>query len=85
VSYDFADKIALLVNVINRMKRTYPGRVRAHRITQARANREIGIMQEILEEYLKELPETDLFEWSNDNESDAERPASPPPSGGSGE
>jgi hypothetical protein len=46
--YDLEDIVACLDREVRMRKRIYPGRVRHHRMTQAAADREIAIMEQVL-------------------------------------
>ena len=60
--FSLAEKIECLQREIRLRKRTYPSKVAHRRMTQAKADREIAILSEILREYENLLAQEDLFQ-----------------------
>ena len=59
--FSLAEKIECLDREIRLRRRTYPSKVAHRRMTQAKADREIAILSEILREYENLLAQEDLF------------------------
>ena len=59
--FTIEDKIACLEREIKIRQRVYPGRIATRRMTSKLAYREIETMKQILDDYQRQLADSDLF------------------------